>query len=316
MTNRERFFRSILFEPVDRPARTDAFLLVEEAFGKAFPSENNIENSTGKERDNLLKQCAEIHLQIACHYDYDAIFAWHPFTGPASLEIISMLKHMTCRQPRAIIGMVPGAFWALEQIQDHTRFAIRLYEDMPGLHNEAQNMLDAALKRVHDLKEAGADVAYIPNDQAFNTGPYFSPSVYQELVLPYAQKLFAEIRKLGLIGVYHTDGNIMSLLHLIMETGAHALQSIDPMAGMDIKKVKELTYGRLALIGNVQCSFLQQGPKDAIAESARYCLRYGAQNGGYVFMASNSIFPGIPLENYHVMQAEYDKFVAEQIESF
>jgi hypothetical protein len=28
------------------------------------------------------------------------------------------------------------------------------------------------------------------------------------------------------------------------------------MAGMDIKQVKELTYGKMALMGNVQCSYL------------------------------------------------------------
>ena len=29
-------------------------------------------------------------------------------------------------------------------------------------------------------------------------------------------------------------------------------------------------------------------------------------------MASNSIFAGMPLANYHIMQDEYDRFVSQQ----
>ena len=153
-------------------------------------------------------------------------------------------------------------------------------------------------------------MAYLPNDVAFNAGPYFAPRVFEELVLPYAQPIFAETGKQGLMGVYHSDGNVTSLLDLIMATGAAGLQSIDPMAGMDIKEVKARTRGRLALIGNVQCNLLQEGPEEAIRASARYCLTHASPGSGYVFMASNSIFAGMPLENYHIMQDEYARFVA------
>ena len=130
-------------------------------------------------------------------------------------------------------------------------------------------------------------------------------------MLPYAESLFAEIRRLGMIGVYHSDGNVATLLESIMALGAHALQSIDPMAGMDIKQVKQQTQGRLALLGNVQCNLLQEGPEAAIRRIARYCLTHASPGSGYVFMASNSIFAGMPLANYHVMQDEYGRFVAQ-----
>ena len=155
-------------------------------------------------------------------------------------------------------------------------------------------------------------MAYLPNDVAHNDGPYFAPAIFAELVLPYARSLFAEIRRLGMIGVYHSDGNVGTLLEAIMALGAHALQSIDPMAGMDIEGMKQQTQGRLALWGNVQCNLLQEGPEEAIRRSARYCLTHASPGSGYVFMASNSIFAGMPLANYHVMQDEYARFVTQQ----
>ncbi len=252
-----------------------------------------------------------MYVAVAERYDHDCIFVWHPFTGKAHLEVIAALSRLVGRQ-RAILGLVPKALWGMEQIEDHLHFARLLHEDRQRLHRQARQFREDALACIRQLADAGADVAYLPNDVAFNAGPYFAPAVFAELVLPYAASLFAEIRRLGMIGVYHSDGNLSRLLDSIMALGAHALQSIDPLAGMDIKQVKQQTQGRLALLGNVQCNLLQEGPEEAIRRSARYCLTHASPGSGYVFMASNSIFAGMPLANYHVMQDEYDRFVSQQ----
>jgi uroporphyrinogen decarboxylase len=310
MTGRERFSSSIAFEPVDRPAKTDMFCLAKEFLGESFPDEQEIEHSTGIARQRLIAKCAEMYAAIAEGYNHDCVFVWHPFTGRGSLEVIAALGRLVARE-RMVLGVVPNALWGMEQIDDHTQFAMLLHEDRDRLHRQARQFQENALMRIRQLAEAGADVAYLPNDVAFNEGPYFAPAVFEEIVLPYAVPLFAEIRRLGMIGVYHTDGNVTRLLESIMALGAHALQSIDPMAGMDIKDVKKKTQGRLALLGNVQCNLLQEGPEEAIRRSAGYCLTHASPGSGYVFMASNSIFTGMPLANYHIMQDEYDRFVSQ-----
>ena len=43
------------------------------------------------------------------------------------------------------------------------------------------------------------------------------------------------------------------------------------------------------------------GPKEKIIESAEYALEHGPKGGGYIFSSSNTIFKGIPLENYELM---------------
>jgi uroporphyrinogen decarboxylase len=115
---------------------------------------------------------------------------------------------------------------------------------------------------------------------------------------------------LGAIAIIHTDGQIMPILDQLLAIGAHALMSLDPMAGVDIREVKRLTHGRLALMGNVQCSLLQDGPAAAIRESALYCLEHGSPGGGYIFSTSNTIFPGMPLQNYEYMLSVFREFCA------
>ena len=54
-------------------------------------------------------------------------------------------------------------------------------------------------------------------------------------------------------------------------------------------------------MGNVQCNLLQDGPKEAIRESALYCLERGSPGGGYIFSTSNCIYTGMDLNRYNLM---------------
>jgi uroporphyrinogen decarboxylase len=145
---------------------------------------------------------------------------------------------------------------------------------------------------------------------AFNSGPFISPAQFAEFVTPYLHRQVQHVRKHGVIPFVHTDGNIMPILDDYLSLGAACFQSVDPMAGMDIAEVKRRCQGRMALMGNVQCNLLQDGPKEAIRESALYCLEHAAPGGGYIFGTSNTIFPGMPLENYEYMLRVYREFCA------
>lgn len=104
----------------------------------------------------------------------------------------------------------------------------------------------------------------------------------------------------------------MPVIDDYLSLGADLFQSVDPMAGMDMAKVKAVCHGKLPLMGNVQCSLLQEGPAAAIRKSARYCLEHGSPGGGYIFATSNTIFKGMPLANYDCMLDEYRGFNTER----
>ena len=83
----------------------------------------------------------------------------------------------------------------------------------------------------------------------------------------------------------------------------------------DIAVTKKRCRGRMALMGNVQCNLLQDGPLDAIRESALYCLKNASHGGGYIFSTSNTIFPGMPLAHYEYMLDVFREFVARALGS-
>ena len=298
MTGKERFLKALRFEQPDRPPHFEAmFELEQEAFGLQFPHRDSWAGCSADEKQRKVATCMGIYERIVETYEWDALAVYWPWSDPDG--VVAAKK--TFGEQIAIGGIVGGGLWAIESISDWTDFAVKLMEDRAALHAEAERRCQAALEKIDRLVDAGADFLFLPNDIAFNASPFLQPPDMAELVMPYLARQVQRVKARGALAIFHSDGMLMPILDQIMDCQPHCLHSIDPMAGMDIAEVRRRTRGRMALMGNVQCSLLQDGPREAIRESALYCLEHGSPGGGYVFSTSNTIFPGMPLENYEYM---------------
>jgi len=54
------------------------------------------------------------------------------------------------------------------------------------------------------------------------------------------------------ICVKHSDGNIYSLLDMIVSAGPDGINPIEPVAGMDLKTVKKLVGDKVCICGNIK----------------------------------------------------------------
>jgi len=304
MTGKERFLKTLRFEMPDRPPHFEAmFELEREAFGLQFPDRNDWET----DRDRKIATCVEIYQRIVAQYQWDALAVYWPWGDPAGVRAAKR----AFGEQIAIGGIVGAGLWCIDQIDDWEQFATDLAERRDLIHAEAERRCQDACGRIDRLVDAGADFIYLPHDVAGNGGTFCSPADFREIVTPYLARLVARVKQRGALAFFHSDGNLMSVLDQILACEPHALQSLDPMAGMDLAVVKRLTYGKMALMGNVQCNLLQDGPREAIRRSARYCLEHGSPGGGYIFSTSNTIFPGMPLENYEYMLEVFREFCRE-----
>lgn len=93
----------------------------------------------------------------------------------------------------------------------------------------------------------------------------------------------------------------MPLLDMLVDCKPHALHSLDPMAGVDIKVLKQRIGKQVALCGNVHCAHLQTGTDEQVLESCRYAMENGKPGGGYIFCTSNVPFKGMPLHRYDMV---------------
>ncbi len=302
MTPKKRLAAALRFEEPDRPPHFEqTFELEKEAFGLAHPGEKEIEAASGPERERLFARCAEIYARTVQEFGWDAALVWRPaMRNEAQYEFIPFLKRYL--GPDVPVGsFVWGSSISIDMVSDYVRFSVDLYEDIGKLHAWAQSMLDSSREHARRLIDAGCDLIDIASDYAFNSGVFISPKHFRSLVTPYVADLVSFIKKNGVTVILHSDGNLMGVMDQIFEMAPHVLQSIDPMAGMDIAEVKKLTYGKIALMGNVNCSLVQKGPTERIIESACYCIDHAAPGGGFIYSSSNTIFKGVPLENYRAM---------------
>ncbi|MCU0771126.1 MAG: uroporphyrinogen decarboxylase family protein [Verrucomicrobia bacterium] len=312
MTGRERMLKTLRFEQPDRPPHFETMFELEyEAFGLRFPDRHSWAGMSAGQKDRAIGQCMEIYQRIVERYQWDALAVYWPWSDPDGVRA----ARKTFGDSILIGSIVGDSIWSIENIKDWTEFAIELKEEPENIHASTREKTRHAIAKFDRLAEAGADFVHLVNDVAYNTGPFVSPADFREFMLPYLAEQVAHIRQRGMIPFVHTDGNIMPILDDYLSLGAACFQSVDPMAGMDIAEVKRRCYGRMALMGNVQCSLLQEGPDEAIRQSALYCLENASPGGGYIFGTSNTIFPGMPLRNYEYMLEVFREFCARHAPS-
>ena len=296
MTPRERFLCALDGGVPDRvPTFELEFQLSEELMGKPFLTEDDLKSVSPRERERLLAENAEYLIKVYERLEHDAICIQY-LSEASQIETIRRI-HSLVGDKYALLAHGDGTF-AITDGDDFAAFVYRMFDEPEAVHAQAKSMADSAIR--HDLKllDAGLDGFILCSDYCFNQGPFMSPDMFSEFVAPYLTQIIAAIRGAGGYAIKHTDGNIMPILDQLVAAHPHALHSLDPMAGVDIREVKRLYGDKVALCGNVHCAHLQTGTDAQVIESAEYCMTYGKPGGGYVFCTSNIPFKGMKLERY------------------
>lgn len=240
----------------------------------------------------------------------------HPIKGP--IRTIEDLKDYVPPDPDAPhrLGKLPelvARFKGRKAIFFRQRAAFMWSVFLNGFENLLQNFLvqpefahhlmDTVLETSNRIARnairAGADAIVIADDYAGNDAPFFSRKVFKEFVLPRLQRMVDAIHEEGGKAVKHSDGNLWPILDLIVDTGIDAINPMEPVAGMDIGKVKSEYGSRVCLIGNIDCSYILSEASEREVEAAvKDCIRSASLGGGHIMSSSNSIHSSVRPKNY------------------
>jgi uroporphyrinogen decarboxylase len=275
-----------------------------EAFGRVHPIHRSYaqwDQMEENEREMHRRDMADLYIMTAERFGHDAIFLHpNPDTVEEACRLIAIIRERT--GDRYFLMMHGDATFAIPDGERLSEFCYRIADDAEAVHREARELLEAWVAKAEMLKKhGGLDGFALCSDYCFNEGPFLSPDMFAEFITPYLKELIARYRAMGFYTIKHTDGDIRPILDQLVESGPHALHSIDPQAGVNIAEVKRQYGDRLCLIGNVNCGLLQSGTPDEIRENVRYALRHGMPGGGYIFSTSNCVYTGLPLERYEIM---------------
>jgi uroporphyrinogen decarboxylase len=202
----------------------------------------------------------------------------------------------------AVIGIVGGPFERSLLAYGFSRFLPMLVSGSRIAIKHMEKVRDYWMRVGRIEIETGVDAIMITDDYAFKGGPFFSPKLFMDAILPLLKAEIVAFKKHGVPVIHHSDGNVAMLLPLLVESGIDGIHSIEPSAGMDIGKVKNEYGSRLTLVGNIDSGVLLSfGTPQQVQEVVKETIAKAAPHGSYILSSSNSLHYGCRLRNIITM---------------
>ena len=189
-----------------------------------------------------------------------------------------------------IFGTHVGPLTAGYMAMGFERFFARMLDDPPFVHALIDARTEWCIALYRSALRLGAEVLVLGDDAAHCGGPMISPTMWREFVLPYHRRI---VESLDVPLIWHSDGNIQSLLPFAVEAGFVGVHGLEPAAGMDLARVKQEFGMQTVLVGNIDVRVLCRGDLGAVRQEVRRCLAQGAPGAGYMIATCNSIFKGM-----------------------
>lgn len=187
-------------------------------------------------------------------------------------------------------------------------FTKQLYTNRNFISEVFNVFTDFTIACYSSYMDSGAEVFVESGDLAFKTGPFMSPKLFDELLLPCYQRLTDAVHERGGKILLHSDGNITSLLDFIVACGFDGLHSLEPTAGVDLAAIKKKVGDKLCLLGNIDTGqVLTKGTKAEVEAAVKYAIKAAAPGGGFFISASN-MHPAVRVQNLKWMVEATHKY--------
>ena len=189
-----------------------------------------------------------------------------------------------------IFGTHIGPFMSSYLSMGFERFFSRILKDTPFVKKVLNARTDWCIAMYQKAIDLGAEVLVLGEDAGHKGGPMIAPAMWRELVLPHHQRIVDE---LDVPVIWHSDGNIESLLPMAVEAGFVGVHGLEPAAGFDLAKMKMDFGQRLVLVGNIDLRVLFNPDLGAVRGEINRCVKQGAPGGGYMIATCNSVYDGM-----------------------
>jgi Uroporphyrinogen decarboxylase (URO-D) len=189
------------------------------------------------------------------------------------------------------------------------KFSYFLRKQKPFLKMLIEKMFKIGLEVVKGWCDAGFEIMTLADDTAYKNRVMYSPKLFEELIVPHYKVLNDYIHKQGGLSFYHSDGYTEPYFPGLIDSGFDGHQSLEPLAGMDLKHLKEEYGDRFTLLGNMDvsqslCFFSQE----EVAAATKKCLDDAMEGGGYIFSPATDIIDSCKPESIKTMVSTIQKY--------
>jgi len=159
---------------------------------------------------------------------------------------------------------------------------------------------------VRHYLEAGAEVLTFPEDLGMQRGPMLSPEHFRRYIQPSYRRLLAPVRRAGAVVHVHSDGDIRSLAHDLLDCGIDVLNLQDLVNGVDW--IAAHLKGRVCIDLDIdRQSVTRFGTPAEIDRLLREeVATLGSAGGG--LMMIYGLYPGVPLANVRALMEAMERY--------
>ena len=217
-----------------------------------------------------------------------------------NFESYRALRDKCRRQQLFMTCGVVGAFDLMTPVCGHENLLIGMAADPDWVGGMAMLYAETTVRLLEVLfaREGLPDGLWVWDDLGFRNGPFMSPAMYRKLIFPAHRRLFDFAHGRGLPVVLHCDGNVISLLPLLIEAGIDCLQPLETKAGMDLLRIKRDFGDRISLIGGMDARVLETNDPAAVDAELAAKLPGAMAGGGYVLQVDHSVSNLVNYETY------------------
>jgi hypothetical protein len=153
----------------------------------------------------------------------------------------------------------------------------------------------------------GVSSVVIADDIAYQRSTYASPQALRKCLFPLYSRLVDRIHGGGAYALFHSDGNIASLIPDLISSGFDGLAGCEPEC-LDLASLKE-TYGsQITFMTGIRAEFLEPAsPTSAQRETLLSEARVLAQSGGFVLCSACGLNSWEAVESLKTLYAWIDE---------
>ncbi len=183
----------------------------------------------------------------------------------------------------------PGIFENSWQPIGFVEFIKFIYEKPRFIERVVEFQTDYYLKLVEAVCKAGTEIILVGDDLGHKTGPLLNPEIIERLFAPSYKRVAEFVHKQNKKLIFHSCGKIYKLIPKFVEWGFDGLLTLEPTAGMELGKVREMVGHDLVLIGNIDVSYLLvKGTQKEIEDAVKKAIKDAASGGGFILSPAHN----------------------------
>ena len=180
-------------------------------------------------------------------------------------------------------------------------FSYYLYDCEDEIIGQLESNAEYACRLIDGLPDDDPfEGIFMGDDMAFKTGTLVSPTWMKKHYFPLLKPIIDALHGKGKKVIFHSDGNLNSVMDSLLECGIDALNPIEVAAGMDIADLHR-RYPKLIFVGGIDVSnLLPFGTPQQIRDAVTKAIE--DSEGKILVGSTTEVHNDVPLENFLAMR--------------